>query len=381
VVFEKIGILNNLGSVALAREDWTQARRFYHEALDVLDEADDRKGQVYALNGLGNYYKGRGDLQRGADCYTRSLKLAQAIGDLRDQEQALGNLGTLYHQRGAWAEAEGYYRQAARICEDLGDEAGLAVWLGNLALVLGLQDREAEALPLLERQIALHRRYGNRAGEGAALLNLATHYRDGGDLEAAERYFREAAVVAEAIARPDLEARIHAAWGSVRWQQARFDAAQAMFDRALALYQAQDHPRGQLTALYKLAGMHYEREQWAAARAYAEDAWDVGRALDIPYWHGRVLWLLGEIALAQGDDQGAAYLAQAALCAQRAGDAVRYQRSERSILERVAAYGEAGDVPRALALCRTAMAVWQADPALAAEALETFAEVVAILRS
>jgi tetratricopeptide (TPR) repeat protein len=318
-------------------------------------------------------------MERGADYYTRGLKLAQEIGDLRDQEQALGNLGTIYHQRGEWAAAERYYRQAAEICEAVGDEAGLAVWLGNLALVLGLQDRKEEARPLLERQIALHRRYDNRSGEGTALFNLAMHYRDVGELATADHYFREAAAVAREIQRPILEARVRAAWGSVRWRQERFDEAQAMFERALAIYRAQNEPRGQLTALYKLAGMHYERENWAVARSFAEAAWEVGRSLDVPYWQGRVLWLLGEIAFEQEDDQGAAYLAEAALCAQRAEDEQRYQLSLRSILERVAAYADAGAVSRALSICRTAMAVWEDAAERPIDAIEMVSQIIASL--
>jgi tetratricopeptide (TPR) repeat protein len=373
--------LLNLGKFASHLGEVVDAGAYYHEALTVLQEAGDRLGMVYAYNGLGNYYKRRGKLQQAADDYTQSLQLAQEIGALQDQEQALGNLGTLYHQRGAWAEAERYYRQAAELCEAVDDEAGLAVWLGNLALVLGLQGQELEARPLLERQLLLHRRYDNRSGEGVALLNLATHYRDVDELETAESYFQEAATVAREIQRPDLEARIQAAWGSVPWRQERFAEAQTMFERALALYKRQDNPRGQLTALYKLAGLHYEREAWTTARTFAEAAWDVGQTLDIPYWHGRVLWLLGDIALEQGDDQGAVYLAEAALRAATVGDDQRVQLSLQAILERVTAYDETGDRSRALALCRKALVVWEQQPEKVPEAMATLTQVVEILEA
>jgi tetratricopeptide (TPR) repeat protein len=356
---------------------------YYHEALEILRAAGDRTGEIYALNGLGNHYKRLGNLTLGTTYYVQSLELAQEVGNLRDQEQALGNLGTIYHRRGEWATAERYYRQACEICRGLNDEAGMAVWLGNLALALGLQDREVEARPLLERQIEIHRRHKNRVGEGTALLNLATHYRDVDDFDTAEKYFQEAAGVAREIRRPNLEARVHAAWGYVRWHQGRFEEAQEMFERALALYRAQDDPRGQLTALYKLAGMDYERQRWATARSFAEAAWDVGAPLDIPYWHSRVLWLLGEIAFEQGDDQGAAYLAETAVRARRAGDEDRYEASVRSILERVAAYSEAGESNRAIDVCQQALAVWrqEANADLTAEIRTQFEEIVTRLAS
>jgi hypothetical protein len=152
-----------------------------------------------------------------------------------------------------------------------------------------------------------------------------------------------------------------------------------MFERALAIYRAQNEPRGQLTALYKLAGMHYERENWAVARSFVEAAWEVGRSLDVPYWQGRVLWLLGEIAFEQEDDQGAAYLAEAALCAQRAEDEQRYQLNLRSILERVAAYADAGAVSRARSVCHTAMAVWEDAAERPIDAIEMVSQIIASL--
>ncbi len=373
--------LLNLGKFATYLGEVEHGGAYYREALTVLEKAGDRLGLVYAYNGLGNYYKRRGKLQEAANYYTQSLQLAQEIGDLKDQEQALGNLGTLYHERGAWAEAEHYYRQAAEICEAVGDEAGLADWLGNLALVLGLQDREAEARSLLERQLILHRKYGNRSGEGVALLNLATYYRDVGELTTADHYFQEAASVAREVHYPDLEARVQTAWGSVPWRQGRFADAQAMFEQALEIYKSQDDPRGQFSALYKLAGLNYERKDWAMARTFAEAAWNVGQALDIPYWHGHVLWLLGAIALEQGDKQGVVYLAEAALRAASIGDEERVQMSLQSLLEKVTAYNETGDRSRALELSREALAFWNREPEKVPEALAMLMQVVEALES
>jgi tetratricopeptide (TPR) repeat protein len=367
--------LLNLGRFAKHLGQVESVGDYYREALAVLEEVGDLKGLVYAFNGLGNYYKQRGDLERSADYYTRSLRLAQQIGDLQDQEQALGNLGTLYHQRGAWDVAEGYYRQAAELCEGLGDVVGAADWWGNLALVLGLQERHTEVLPLLERQLTLYRRLNKRSSEGTALLNLAVHHRDVGDLDLAERHFTEALAVAHEVQRPVLEARVQAAWGSVRWRQARFAEAQTMFERALTLYRSLEDLRGQLTALYKLAGMHYEQENWEVARAFAEGAWAVGQRLDIPYWHGRLCWLLGEIILELEDDSGADYLAKAALFAQRATDDQRYRLSIQSILERVTMYSEAGYVKRALAICRRVEGIWKQEPTMASEALTIISQV------
>lgn len=379
-VLSEVGrALLNLGKFSTQMGKVNVVADYYHEALDVLEKAGDFTGMIYAFNGLGNYYKQRGDLKQATDYYTRSLELAQKVSNLQDQEQALGNLGTLYHQRGEWAVAESYYRQAAELCEDLGDAVGAATWWGNLALVLGLQDREAEALPLLERQLTLYRRSNNRSGEGTALLNLAVYYRDVDDLETAERYFQQALEIAQEIRRPHLEARIHAAWGSVHWRRAQFEKAQISFNRALELYRTIDAPRGQLTALYKLAGMHYERENWVIARSFAEEAWEVSQPLDIPYWHGRLLWLLGEIAFEQGDDAGATYLAQAALYARRAEDEQHYQMSLHSLLERVTAASESGEIGRALHLCRSAAEFWDQYPQEMTEAQETLGQVVNIL--
>jgi tetratricopeptide (TPR) repeat protein len=336
---------------------------------------------VNALNGLGNYHKRRGDLDEAGEFYRRSLVLAQEIGDLRDQEQALGNLGTLYHQQGHYDLAEQAYRQARATCLAVSDEAGVALWSGNLAMVLSLLDRASEVLPLLQEQLAINRRLGHRDGEAVALMNLGTHHRDAGDLDAAEAYYHPALTAAEEVGRPALIARITGALGSVAWRRQQFEAAAEAFQRALAIYRELDEPRGEVQMLYKLAGLHYEQEAWQAAYDYAAASWHAAQRFESPYWRGRVLWLLGETAFERGDDQGAEYLAEAAVQARLADDDPRYGLSLRSILERMLAYYEGGATERAIALARTAIARWQQPDAgaMMGEAIDTFQEVVASL--
>ena len=98
------------------------------------------------------------------------------------------------------------------------------------------------------------------------------------------------------------------------------------------------------------------------------------------HWQARVLWLLGEIAFEQGDDDGAIHLSDAALRARRIGDDDRYRSSLSSILERVLKYSEAGDIARAVRVCRMAVKVWrEGDGHLMEEAVEAFEEVIASL--
>jgi len=127
--------------------------------------------------------------------------------------------------------------------------------------------------------------------------------------------------------------------------------------------------------------LQWPGQRLQTSRTFAEAAWDVGQTLYIPYWHGRVLWLLGDIALEQGDDQGADYLAEVALRAASVGDDQRVQLSLQAILERVTAYDEPGDRSSAPALGRKALAIWEQEPEKVPEALATLMQVVGVLES
>jgi tetratricopeptide (TPR) repeat protein len=85
VVFDKIGILNNLGGIALARDDEEQARRFYEEGL----------------------------------------ALARDLGGQHEIRDLLINLGVVALRQERLDDAERYYAEALALTREIHDRGGI----------------------------------------------------------------------------------------------------------------------------------------------------------------------------------------------------------------------------------------------------------------
>lgn len=104
--------------------------------------------------------------------------------------------------------------------------------LGNYYRVSGMH--KEEVIPLLTRALAVIRKYGHgsveaRTAESRVLTNLASEYREQGDLAAAERSAREA------IALDPQNYHAHVAWGVIQFQQGNLAGAEVSYRTAIAL--------------------------------------------------------------------------------------------------------------------------------------------------
>ncbi|MFC5265307.1 tetratricopeptide repeat protein [Kribbella qitaiheensis] len=125
-------------------------------------------GHVDAMSRLGHRLSGRGDYA-GAEHWYRK---AAASGDL----MAMNSLGVMQQQRGDFAKAEARFRKAA--------EAGLDYAMNNLGNLL--LDR-----PEHQHEAAHWYRKAAEAGHRDAMNNLGVVLSWSGELDDAERWFRE----------------------------------------------------------------------------------------------------------------------------------------------------------------------------------------------
>ena len=319
-------VLLNRGNclVRLGRLD--EAETAYQHGIQSLEQANARWDIPSALNGLGNIYRRRGQLDAALDVYGQSLAVAQQNADMSRQEQAIGNMGLVEQAKGNFATARHYYNEALTLCEELGDETGCTIWLSNLGLLLGMQKREQEALPLFERALALARQGGNRASEGAALLNIGNIYRNSGQYALAERPYQEGVQIAHHLGDLRLEARFHSCLGTLADMQAQTENAEQSLTTALALYQRSTDAYGQVEVQLKLARLQANQSRLDEAQKMCELALVAAQEHDFYILEIRLLWLLADIYMANQDVYGLNLYAYIAVRTVQADDETRLQQ-------------------------------------------------------
>ncbi|RIK21931.1 MAG: hypothetical protein DCC51_05715 [Anaerolineae bacterium] len=130
-------------------------------------------------NLLGNIDRNRGRAGEAAAHFEEALELYQEIGNLQGQAQVQNSLASAYFDMGQWADADKIYRQAGQTFSQLGNVYNRTLVDNNLGGIALNQGRLDDALLYYQRALkALEDIGGSLWVMGALHLNLgATHIR------------------------------------------------------------------------------------------------------------------------------------------------------------------------------------------------------------
>jgi serine/threonine protein kinase/tetratricopeptide (TPR) repeat protein len=198
--------LVELGRVYFLVSRLEEAHRFYTQALEVLRQGGEPKGQAQALHGLGITEDVQGRLDAAEVQYDQALAAARAEGDRAQEAAVLGGLAVLESKRGWFDRACALHEQAIEAARLLGSRNQEAVQLANLAILRRRQGRFRESQELSERSAALFRATGFLRFEGIALMNLTNVLVDLGRLGEARTRSEEALDLLRKVGDSRLEA-------------------------------------------------------------------------------------------------------------------------------------------------------------------------------
>lgn len=165
-------ILNNVGNLALLRDDLATAEEHYREARELLHDCDERNFAA-ATHGLAAVLLGFGRLQESQDMQVECLAVFQSLGDMNGVGSAVGGIATAQLYAGHYREAIHNYQTALQFFLEANDHVGTTRTLNNLAIAhWELDDEQDTALEYLTQAIEGYREVGDRHGEATALVNL-----------------------------------------------------------------------------------------------------------------------------------------------------------------------------------------------------------------
>ena len=175
-------MLANLGNNALARGDWSEARHYLAESIQIQRDFDLGTSLGLALNSLAIVELSAGDYPAAERCVAENLGLAETLGNRLYQPEALLWLGHLRLVQNNPTEALAAYNQAVETAREIGQVVVLADTLAGRAFAQ--TDLQAAGQDLQE---ALTLAQENNLGRLRinALTGFANLYARQGDLERA----------------------------------------------------------------------------------------------------------------------------------------------------------------------------------------------------
>jgi Tfp pilus assembly protein PilF len=251
---------------ALGNKELDQARAACQSAADLGEQLGDRAAVARALAQAATVRERQGAVAEGVALRDRALAIYREIGNLRGAGLTLYSQGNSLKSRGKLDEALAVGRQALEAVRQAGDDASVGLVLSGIAATyVERGELEAARAAYLE-SIDRGRRVADDKGVAISLQNLAWVERDAGNVIAARRYVEEARSMQERSGQElDLVFSLDCA-GVMALEQDDPDAAEKLFQRALALREKLKMKKA--ATLQNLAEVRLVRRRFAEARAF-----------------------------------------------------------------------------------------------------------------
>lgn len=211
---------NLLGLIAWQESRFTDAVELFTRTGEVA--ADEGAGRTLAAINVGNVHTDLGNLAEARTAFERGLELSRARRDRRREAIALNNLGMLLIRTGAPLDAIPRLEEASRLFQDQGADNFEANALGQIGTAYTALGEIRSAIAVLDDAIRLSREQGLKQEEASNLEALAEAYRVAGDHRRALRLYadaeeinREIGLVWEVGSDQRSRARIYEALGDV----------------------------------------------------------------------------------------------------------------------------------------------------------------------
>ncbi|MFQ5855444.1 MAG: tetratricopeptide repeat protein [Anaerolineae bacterium] len=225
--------LHSLGSACLDLGQPRRVIRFCQQALTILRQVGDRRGEGNVLGDLGLAYAELGETRRAIWFYEQQLAIAHQIGDRRGEGNALGNLGLAFKNLGDLHRAIEFYHKAVAIAREIGDRHGEGVDLINLGVAHYYLGEPRRAIRFYEQALVIFRDIGDRRGEGDALRHLGVAHDLLGEPHRAIRFYEQALAIFREV--DDRRREGNALWNLSQTLDNLGDRAQAVAHAEVAL--------------------------------------------------------------------------------------------------------------------------------------------------
>lgn len=180
------------GEALLGLSDYSGARKYFEEALELARRYGDELHMVRTLDNLGWIFRNLGQYQESQEKLEECLALARKIEDTSGIAKALASLGWLAIKRGEYAHARQYFLESEKPFRELGASVNLAYLLIGLGIAARAFKDYSAAETYLTEGLSINREIGNRSGMASCFTSLGETARLQGLYTTARSYYKAA---------------------------------------------------------------------------------------------------------------------------------------------------------------------------------------------
>ncbi len=138
-------LLNSLGLIAAAKEEYKEAIEYYKQSLAIAQKIGFREAEGEELNNIGSGYHVQRQYKQAIAYYERALMVAKELKNPRIEGAAIGGLGLAYVFLEEYDKALSYQEQSWLLAKRIDDRRLEAMTLGNWGYTLWRSQKYPEA--------------------------------------------------------------------------------------------------------------------------------------------------------------------------------------------------------------------------------------------
>ncbi|HEX6283647.1 MAG TPA: tetratricopeptide repeat protein, partial [Pyrinomonadaceae bacterium] len=221
----------------------------YTEALRLMRDARDRRGEAMALTNIGLLHNVLGEPQKATEHFDQALTLWHTIGDRHLEALTLSMNAGVYYQLGESLKALDSYRLALPVMRAAGDQKGEARTFSQIGAVYRQLGEPQKALDHFAQSLPLYKAVGDNRNEATVLNNMGTVYNLLNDTQKAFHYLEQALPLARAANDRRVIAITLSNIGTLYNQQGDSDKALKHLNEAITLAREIDDRKAEAPAL------------------------------------------------------------------------------------------------------------------------------------
>ena len=291
------------------------------------------KTQASAINNLGVISSHKGDLKKTITYFEKGLDIYSKMDNKLGIAEQLSNIGTIQNQLGKAASALECFNKAYRIYKSLKNKKGIAYTLSKIGQTYGIQKETQEALNKYDESLTIFREIDDKEGIATCLANMATIYRDYGNVnitgnneiqnetgaKKALEYYYESLAIYEKLERKHSIAIILNNIGSVfnlhgdpscnltkeECKKKGLEISIIYAEQSLKIREEMGDINGILTSKINLGYANFNLKNYDKAEFYAKNGLKTAQYYKLPIETRNAAFLLNKIYEQKGDNMNA----------------------------------------------------------------------------
>jgi serine phosphatase RsbU (regulator of sigma subunit) len=263
-----------------SKGNYKEALVHYKEALTIMTEIKNLRGQSFCHLNIGQTYNDMGNPQEALKYMLKGLKIKEELKDEVGLEIGYNNIGNIFFFRGNYTQAVGYYLKTLKIAEERNDLLIASYANTNIGNVFFTQGKSDIALVYFKKAVKQQEALKDMQGAGSNYSNI-------GNIYFAKKQYREALVyhlkdfhAKESV--DDKQGLVIACngIGADFLGLKKFDDALSYYLKASELCKKTGFRRGLISTSGGIGSVYEEKKEYQKALTYYDQMLTIAKELD-----------------------------------------------------------------------------------------------------